>query len=112
VARRENQGAFDALLAGYLERFQPTDLVELDTVYTMVAAVWRQERYSKMLMQQPVNGKFFPNYADLTNSYLRSFKRLLDLRRTHPNRSPKPKPAEAEKSAEAGDLTPRSTLVM
>jgi hypothetical protein len=44
VLATESQEGFDTLLAGFVERFAPTDSVELGLVEEMFSAFWRQRR--------------------------------------------------------------------
>jgi hypothetical protein len=44
VLEHESRAGFDNLLAGFVERFAPTDNVELGLVEEMFSAFWRQRR--------------------------------------------------------------------
>jgi hypothetical protein len=44
----ESRESFEALLASYMEKFQPCDEVETDLVEEMVVAKWRQRRLWSM----------------------------------------------------------------
>jgi hypothetical protein len=44
VLKHESREGFDNLLAGFVERFAPTDNVELGSVEEMFSAFWRQRR--------------------------------------------------------------------
>ena len=48
VLSNESREHFDALLASYIEKFQPRDEVEADLVEEMVVAKWRQRRLWSM----------------------------------------------------------------